>query len=130
MSEIINLSKNLSLFLWDDISFNLNLFISSITSESGSPIYFLRILFFKSFRWISISISSIVSSIIFIACLKTLLWIKAFWLIFECVENDFSLYFLLVCDISFCTFESFCYNFYEFSHSADMKRITMKKFVR
>ena len=91
----------------DDFLFNPSLFISSVTLESGNPILFPKNSILISFCSISISISSIVSSIIFIACSKTSLWIKALCPSFHCVEYDSLLYYAMFCDISFCTFKSF-----------------------
>ena len=78
LRKIFNLSIILSGFLFDDILFNPKLFISSISLKCGNIILYYKNSNFLSFCSIYISISSVVSPIIFIACSKTLLWIKAF----------------------------------------------------
>ena len=78
-----------------------------MTLESGNHVLFFKNSFLLSFCSYSISISSIVSPIINIACSKTLLWFKALCPIFDSVENDSLLYFSMVCDFSFWTLECF-----------------------
>ena len=56
------------------------------------------------------------SPIMFIACSKTLLWIRAIWPTFDCVNYDSLFYFSIVCDNLFCVSESFFNNFHFFSH--------------
>ena len=124
LSEFFILSKNLSPFRLDDILFNPNLFISSIFLQSCNAILFSKVLFYKIFCSISLSISSKVSPINFIACSKTLLWIKAVCPpIFDFVEYDSLLYFSTVSVISFRTLESFFQKSCKLCHSVIFKKI-------
>ena len=93
LSEKFNLSIILSLFLLDDFFLNPNLFISSITLESGKPVLFSKnsnLLSFLHYFYIHI-FNSIPH--FFIACSKTLVWTKELWPIFDCVEYDSLLFF-------------------------------------
>ena len=72
LSELINLSRVPSFFLFDGFS-KPSFFISSKALNSGIPYSFSKNSILLSFFSISIFISSIVSPIVFIACSKTLL---------------------------------------------------------
>ena len=102
-----NLFKILSHFSLPDILFKSNLFFSSTTLESGIPILPSKNWILLSFCSYSTSISDIVSSIIFIAFLKTLLWIKAFWPDWDLVEIDSLMYLSIVCQKPLCVVGSF-----------------------
>ena len=116
LSDLFYLSIILSHFLSDDILFNPGLFFSSITLGTGNPILFSKISTFISFCSIFISLSSIVSPIMFIACSKTLFCIKALCPILDCIEYDCLLYFSVACVILVSNLESFFYNIYKLNH--------------
>ena len=56
----------------------------------------------------------------------TLLWIKAFWPIIDCVEYDSMLFFSMVCLISIWTFDFF-YKIYEVSNLLEKKKFVQKE---
>ena len=98
IGRIIQYIQNPMTFFW--VIFYLTLVCSSLQLLHSLVIlfYFVKILFLF-FCSISSSISSIVSPFIFLACSKTLVSIKAFWPVLDCVEYDSLLFFSMDCEI-------------------------------
>ena len=100
-------------FFWLIFLLDLSVFISSKTLESGNlvffsekkPIHYLFVLFLYPYLQLYIPLYSLPVQ-------RLYFWIKALCPLLDCVEYDSLLFYLMVCDISFCTLESFSYKFY------------------